>query len=123
MSGIFVSYRREDSAGWTGRLADSLKEHFGPESIFMDIDGIELGTDFTVALHKALESCKIVLAMIGPEWATLTTSQADLGLRTHRLGASGNRHSPEAKDSGLFPSWWVERRSPRWIFSQMSLIL
>jgi hypothetical protein len=72
MSGIFISYRREDSAGWTGRLTDSLKEHFGPESIFMDIDGIELGTDFTVALHRALESCTIVLAMIGPEWATLT---------------------------------------------------
>lgn len=30
MAGIFISYRREDSAGWTGRLAERLKEKFGP---------------------------------------------------------------------------------------------
>jgi len=28
MSGIFISYRREDSAGWTGRLAEYLKKQF-----------------------------------------------------------------------------------------------
>jgi hypothetical protein len=31
MSGIFISYRREDSAGWTGRLSEHLRERFGPE--------------------------------------------------------------------------------------------
>jgi hypothetical protein len=70
MSGIFISYRREDSAGWTGRLAECLKEQFGESSIFMDLDGIEPGIDFTVVLHNALESCDVLLAMIGPEWIT-----------------------------------------------------
>jgi hypothetical protein len=50
MPGIFISYRREDSAGWTGRLAERLKERFRTESIFMDIDTIQPGTDFTEVL-------------------------------------------------------------------------
>jgi hypothetical protein len=72
MSRIFISYRREDSAGWTGRLADRLKERFGPESIFMDIDTIEPGVDFTEALRKAVGSCDVLLAVIGPRWTTVT---------------------------------------------------
>jgi hypothetical protein len=78
MSGIFISYRREDSAGWTGRLADQLKERFGTESIFMDIDTIEPGVDFTEALQKAVSSCDVLLAMIGPEWATATDKSGKL---------------------------------------------
>ncbi len=72
MGGIFISYRREDSAGWTGRLAEYLKKQFGAESIFMDIDTIQPGIDFTEALQKAVSSCEVLLAMIGPEWATVT---------------------------------------------------
>ena len=56
MSGIFISYRREDSAGWTGRLSEHLRERFGAESIFMDIDTIQPGIDFTEALQKAVSS-------------------------------------------------------------------
>ena len=72
MGGIFLSYRHEDSAGWTGRLAEHLKDRFGPESIFMDIDTIEPGADFTEALHKAVSACDVLLAVIGPDWTTAT---------------------------------------------------
>ena len=72
MSGIFISYRREDSAGWTGRLSEHLKEVFGVESIFMDIDTIQPGADFTEALQTAVSSCDVLLAMIVPEWTTVT---------------------------------------------------
>jgi hypothetical protein len=72
MSGIFISYRREDSARWTGRLSEHLREQFGPESIFMDIDTIQPGADFTEALQTAVSSCDVLLAIIGPEWATVT---------------------------------------------------
>ena len=74
MSGIFISYRREDSAGWTGRLSEHLKERFGADSIFMDIDTIEPGVDFTEALKKAVNSCDVLLAIIGPKWATATNA-------------------------------------------------
>jgi hypothetical protein len=72
MGGIFISYRREDSAGWTGRLSEDLRERFGPESIFMDIDTIQPGADFTEALQTAVSSCDVLLAIIGPKWATVT---------------------------------------------------
>jgi hypothetical protein len=72
MGGIFISYRLEDSAGWTGRQSEHLRERFGPESIFMDIDTIQSGADFTEALQTAVSSCDVLLAMIGPERATAT---------------------------------------------------
>jgi len=72
MGGIFLSYRREDSAGWTGRLSEHLKERFGPNSIFIDIDTIEPGADFTEALQKAVSACDVLLAIIGPDWVTAT---------------------------------------------------
>jgi hypothetical protein len=50
--GIFLSYRREDSAGRSGRLNDRLSLEFGRDSIFMDVDGIPLGTDFVKQLTR-----------------------------------------------------------------------
>ena len=41
MKGIFISYRREDTAGYAGRLYDRLAAHFGPDRVFMDVEGIE----------------------------------------------------------------------------------
>ena len=80
MGGIFISYRREDSAGWTGRLAEHLREVFGAESIFMDLDTIQPGADFTEALQTAVSSCDVLLAMIGPDWATATDRSGKLRL-------------------------------------------
>lgn len=75
MAGIFISYRREDSAGWTGRLSERLKEKFGTTSIFMDIDTIQPGTDFAQALRSAVGSCDVLLAMIGPNWPIATNPE------------------------------------------------
>jgi hypothetical protein len=65
---IFISYRAHDTAGETGRLVDSLKEYFYEDQIFVDIDKIEPGVDFTEAIAKSLESCDVMLAIIGPGW-------------------------------------------------------
>ena len=65
---IFISYREKDSAGEAGRLVDSLKEHFEDDQIFMDIDKIEPGVDFTDAISHSLECCDVMLAIIGPRW-------------------------------------------------------
>jgi hypothetical protein len=40
MSGVFISYRRQDSAGHTGRLFDRLQARVGRDRVFMDIAGI-----------------------------------------------------------------------------------
>jgi hypothetical protein len=68
---IFVSYRREDSAGQAGRLNDRLAGEFGKDSVFMDVDGIRLGTDFVKHLTEEVAKCDVLLAVIGPRWTDL----------------------------------------------------
>jgi hypothetical protein len=68
MPGLFISYRRDDSAGFAGRLADDLSEVFGPDLIFMDVTGIEPGIDFRKAVERKVGDCAAVLVVIGRSW-------------------------------------------------------
>src|SRR5829696_9179420 len=70
--GIFVSYRRDETAGYAGRLADRLNEHFGEHQVFRDIDSIEPGLDFAEAIERAVGSSEVLLAVIGKNWLTAT---------------------------------------------------
>lgn len=68
MRAIFISYRREDSEGQAGRLFDDLTAHFGEDSVFMDVAGIEPGRDFRRVIDEHVASCGVLLAMIGKRW-------------------------------------------------------
>jgi TIR domain len=68
MTGIFISYRREDSSGWAGRLSRDLRANFGDDEVFEDIADIEPGIDFAEAIEKKLDSVNVLLAVIGPRW-------------------------------------------------------
>ncbi len=68
MSKIFISYRRNDAAGYAGRLRDALAAALGTEVLFMDVSDIEPGVDFREALDRALSQCRVVLALIGNGW-------------------------------------------------------
>ncbi|HWP56523.1 MAG TPA: toll/interleukin-1 receptor domain-containing protein [Candidatus Acidoferrales bacterium] len=70
-SRIFISYRRDDARGDAGRLTDDLKEQFGEGQIFRDIEAIEPGVDFVEAINRAVGSCAVLLAIIGPNWLTV----------------------------------------------------
>jgi hypothetical protein len=50
VSRIFISYRREDSAGHAGRVRAWLQNRLGGERIFFDLHGIEPGEDFVAAI-------------------------------------------------------------------------
>ena len=67
MSVIFISYRRDDSQGFAGRLEDDLSECFGDEQVFRDRE-IPVGTDFAQHLEGTLGAAAVVLAVIGPNW-------------------------------------------------------
>ena len=69
MAKIFLSYRRQDSAGVAGRIYDRLRAHFGNDAIFMDIDSIPFGVDFREHITAAVDQCGILLAVIGRNWA------------------------------------------------------
>lgn len=71
---IFISYRRDDTEGEAGRLFDDLTRAFGNEAVFMDVSGIEPGTDFRKAIDDNVACCGVLLAIIGPTWATITGS-------------------------------------------------
>lgn len=72
MPGIFISYRRDDSQGFAGRLADKLTDMLGPEQVFRDIE-IPVGSDFTDVLHRAIAASDILLVVIGRHWAAEST--------------------------------------------------
>jgi hypothetical protein len=72
MSGIFISYRRDDQAGFAGRLADVLVSTFGADSVFRDIEDIHPGEDFVVAIEKQLAAVDVMLVVIGPAWLTVS---------------------------------------------------
>jgi formylglycine-generating enzyme required for sulfatase activity len=68
MPRIFISYRRDDSAGMAGRIFDRLEARFGRDNIYMDIDTIPLGVDFRKHLHEAVSQCDVLVAVIGRSW-------------------------------------------------------
>lgn len=72
MQGIFISYRRQDSQSAAGRLADHIKENLAGVPVFRDVETIEPGVDFIEAINRALASCGVLLAVIGPNWLSLT---------------------------------------------------
>jgi len=72
MSGnIFISYRRDDSAGSTGRIFDRLN-YLKKYQIFIDVDAINFGEDFIEAIEKAVKKCHILIVIIGRYWLTIT---------------------------------------------------
>src|SRR2546423_14295440 len=72
MRSIFISYRRDDTGGHAGRLASDLVRRFGRSSVFIDIDATMPGRNFEDSIHRALDSCKVTLVLIGDEWLTAT---------------------------------------------------
>lgn len=65
---IFISYRREDTSGESGRLKDHLEREFGKGSIFYDVETLEAGLNFDQSIAHALNESQVLLAMIGPHW-------------------------------------------------------
>ncbi len=68
MPRIFISYRRSDSEGITGRIYDHLASAFGEDSVFMDVDDIIPGEDFRGKIREAVSTCDVVLIVIGNTW-------------------------------------------------------
>lgn len=71
---VFISYRRDDSRAYSGRIYDQLKEAFGSESVFWDIDSIPLGLPFPTVLEKTIERTDVMLVIIGPSWTSIANA-------------------------------------------------
>jgi hypothetical protein len=80
MKGIFISYRREDTGPYAGRLHDMLVAHFGAPRVFLDFASIGPGQEFRKELERAVSSCECLLAVIGPRWSTIRDENGSLRL-------------------------------------------
>jgi len=75
---VFISYRRGDSAGHTGRLNSDLENTFGREAFFQDVEDLVPGSTFPEELDRVLRECDAMLVVIGRDWAS---AENDEGLR------------------------------------------
>lgn len=67
---IFLNYRRDDTAGYAGRLFDRLNRRF-PGRVFRDVTSVTAGTDFVTEIKQKLDSCDALIVLIGRQWLTL----------------------------------------------------
>ncbi len=68
MPKLFISYRRSDSAGQAGRLADQLR-HLRPQlELFFDTSTLRPGAPWQAGIDQALQQCDVMLVVVGPAW-------------------------------------------------------
>src|SRR5271165_7105993 len=65
---IFISYRRDDARGASGRLYDWLRIGFGRQHVFRDVASIGVGK-WRDKIDAALAQSAVCVAVIGPRWA------------------------------------------------------
>jgi hypothetical protein len=70
--GIFISYRREDSAGIAGRIYDRLAGRYGREKVFFDVNSIAHGDDYVRVLSDRVGDCDALIVIIGRDWLKIS---------------------------------------------------
>lgn len=68
MARVFISYRRDDTRHFAGRLADALRQTPGVDKVFLDTEAIIPGEPFPRRITEALDEATHVLVLIGPHW-------------------------------------------------------
>lgn len=65
---IFISYRRDDAAGYARAVYDALAQRYGADHVFMDVDDIPAGQAFDAVIRQAVGASAVLVALIGPRW-------------------------------------------------------
>ncbi len=68
---IFISYRRDDSFDITDRIYGDLRKVYGEKRVFRDLHSIKGGDNFEKVIKAALQSCSVMLVIIGDKWVTI----------------------------------------------------
>ncbi len=72
---VFISYRRDDTAWLVDRLYEFLADRLGVE-IFLDVESIGPGQQWVDVLDHAVGGCRVLLAMIGPDWLKIRDEES-----------------------------------------------
>jgi Hsp70 protein/TIR domain len=89
MAKVFISYRRDDSAGYAHAIHRELLQHFSKDQVFMDVATMEPGVDFVRVIEEAVGECDVLLALIGKRWANVA-SRPTVSLSTSRRDDPGD---------------------------------
>ena len=68
---IFISYRRKESSGYSGRIYDRLRDELPEAEVFMDVEEIALGARWRDVLAERLRAADTVIVLIGAEWRSM----------------------------------------------------
>jgi hypothetical protein len=74
---VFISYRRQDSAAYAGRVYDAMVARFREQNVFMDLD-LAPGVDFVERITEAVSACQVLIEVIGPTWATVKDDEGQI---------------------------------------------
>ncbi|MEM1267303.1 MAG: toll/interleukin-1 receptor domain-containing protein [Pseudomonadota bacterium] len=72
---VFISYRRIDTNWAAVAIRHHVLKAFPGTEVFMDIASIEPGADFVDAINRMVDRCEVLLAIIGPNWLTVSTNE------------------------------------------------
>ncbi|MEY4750252.1 MAG: hypothetical protein RIQ60_2466 [Pseudomonadota bacterium] len=75
MSGIFISYRRLDTKAEARAIFERLRRDLPGERVFIDIEGIDIGVDFSQVIDAQLQQCRVALVLIGAHWLSERDAQ------------------------------------------------
>jgi hypothetical protein len=65
---VFISYRRDDAAGYARAIGDELARQFGAERVFIDVDDIHAGQPFSEVIERQIGASQVLLVLIGRRW-------------------------------------------------------
>ncbi len=65
---IFISYRRDDAKAEARSIYQHLERVYGRDRLFMDVDSIQKGLDFTKVLGESLSDTAVMLVVMGRTW-------------------------------------------------------
>src|SRR5271163_1273800 len=68
--GVFICYRREETAFAARAIHDRVAERLERENVFLDVDNIDLGVDWFNVLTDRVGACDALVAVIGRNWVS-----------------------------------------------------
>jgi TIR domain len=72
---IFISYRHEDADGHAHRIDEALAERFCRRNVFVDLNLRPSRLPWPEHIRRAVGTCDVLLAVIGPRWLTITNQR------------------------------------------------
>jgi formylglycine-generating enzyme required for sulfatase activity len=91
---IFISYRRSETACAARALFERLRREFD-DRVFIDIEGLSLGIDYTKVIDAHLADCEVMLALIGHDWLQEIERRARIVATASSAGGDDDDNEPD----------------------------